>query len=61
VPTQIVWGTGDRFFDVRWAYWLRDLIPGATEVVEVPDGRLFFPHERPDELAEPLLRFWKTL
>jgi pimeloyl-ACP methyl ester carboxylesterase len=61
VPTLIVWGTGDRFFDVKWAYWLRDLIPGATEVVEVPDGRLFFPHERPDDLAGPLLRFWKTL
>jgi pimeloyl-ACP methyl ester carboxylesterase len=61
VPTQMVWGTGDRFFDVKFAYWLRDLIPGATEVVEVPAGRLFFPHERPAELAEPLLRFWKAL
>jgi pimeloyl-ACP methyl ester carboxylesterase len=60
-PTLIVWGTGDQFFDVKWAYWVRDLIPGATEVVEVPDARLFFPHERPADLAEPLLRFWKGL
>jgi pimeloyl-ACP methyl ester carboxylesterase len=61
VPTLIVWGTGDRFFGPKWAYRLRDLIPGVTEVVEVPDGRLFFPLERPAELAEPLLRFWKGL
>jgi pimeloyl-ACP methyl ester carboxylesterase len=61
VPTLMVWGTGDRFFAVKWAYWLRDLIPGATEVIEVPDGRLFFPHERPDDLAQPLLHFWKAL
>src|SRR6516225_4594983 len=27
VPTLIVWGTGDRFFHRRWAYWLRDTIP----------------------------------
>jgi len=60
VPTLIVWGTDDRFFQVKWAYRLRDLIPGAEEVVEVPGGRLFFPAERPDDLAEPLLRFWKS-
>jgi len=37
VPTLIVWGTGDRTFGLKWAYWLRDTIPGATEVVEI-DG-----------------------
>src|SRR5439155_22461132 len=37
VPTVVVWGTGDTFFGVDWAYWLRDTIPGVTEVVEL-DG-----------------------
>jgi pimeloyl-ACP methyl ester carboxylesterase len=60
VPTLIVWGTGDRFFNVKWAYWLRDLIPGAKTVVEVVDGRLFFPAERPVELATPLMEFWNS-
>ena len=60
VPTLVVWGTGDKFFQPKWAYRLRDLIPGAQEVVEVPGGRLFFPAERPADLAEPLLRFWKS-
>jgi pimeloyl-ACP methyl ester carboxylesterase len=61
VPTLIVWGTGDRFFNVKWAYWLRDLIPGAKQVVEVPEARLFFPAERPADLAVPLLEFWKSI
>ena len=61
VPTQIVWGTNDAFFAVKWAYTLKNLIPGVREVIEVPGARLFFPAERPADLAEPLLRFWKTL
>ncbi|MBW3669310.1 MAG: alpha/beta hydrolase [Actinobacteria bacterium] len=58
VPALLVWGTGDVFFDVKWAYWLRDLLPGAETVVEVDGGALFFPDERPAELIEPLRRFW---
>ena len=27
VPTLIVWGLQDFFFDKKWAYWLRDTIP----------------------------------
>jgi pimeloyl-ACP methyl ester carboxylesterase len=59
VPTLIVWGLQDFFFDKKWAYWLRDTIPGSREVVEVDDARLFFPEDRPDKLAQPMLRFWE--
>jgi pimeloyl-ACP methyl ester carboxylesterase len=58
VPTLVVWGTDDVFFDVRWAYWLRDTIPGVSEVVELDGGRLFFPDERASDLAPHLLRHW---
>jgi pimeloyl-ACP methyl ester carboxylesterase len=58
VPTLLVWGTGDRFFPISDAHWLRDLIPGVCELVEVPGARLFFPDEHPQRLAEPLLRHW---
>ena len=58
VPTLIVWGLKDIFFDKKWAYWLKDTIPGAKRVVEVEDGRLFFPEDRPDTLAAPMLEFW---
>ena len=58
VPTLIVWGTSDVFFRRTWAYWLRDTIPGATEVVEINDARLFFPDERAAELTSALRRHW---
>jgi pimeloyl-ACP methyl ester carboxylesterase len=58
VPTLIVWGTADSFFRRKWAYWLRDTIPGATGVVEIDGGRLFFPDERATELTAALRRHW---
>ncbi len=61
VPTAIVWGTGDIFFRRSWADWLMDLIPGATAVVEVPGGKLFFPDERAGELVDALEDHWAGL
>jgi pimeloyl-ACP methyl ester carboxylesterase len=58
VPTLIVWGTGDTAFRLKWAYWLRDTIPGATGVVEIDGARLFFPDERATELTAALRRHW---
>jgi pimeloyl-ACP methyl ester carboxylesterase len=58
VPTMVVWGTGDQNFDLRWAYWLRDTIPGVREVIEVDGAKLFFPDERPDDLVPHLRRHW---
>ena len=58
MPTLIVWGTGDDFFELSWAYWLRDAIGGAEEVVEIPDAKLFWPDERPGDLVPHLRRHW---
>ena len=60
VPTLIVWGTGDIFFRRKWAYWLRDIIPGASEVVELAGARIFFPDERAAELTVALRRHWNA-
>jgi hypothetical protein len=40
---------------------LKDTIPGAKRVIEVEDARLFFPEDRPDTLAPPILQFWDEL
>jgi pimeloyl-ACP methyl ester carboxylesterase len=61
VPTLVVWGTDDVFFDLSWAYWLKNLIPGVTEVVEIEGGRLFFPDERADEFVAALEAHWASL
>jgi pimeloyl-ACP methyl ester carboxylesterase len=59
-PTLVVWGTDDIFFPVKWAYWLRDTIPGCRKVIEVEGARLFFPEERPAALVAPLRELWSA-
>ena len=61
VPTLVVWGTGDELFDVSWAYWLRDTIPGTTRVVTVDGARMFFPEERPMDLVPHLEQHWAAV
>jgi pimeloyl-ACP methyl ester carboxylesterase len=58
VPSLIAWGTGDRFFETRWAHWLAETLPGARGVVEFPRARLFFPDERAAELLPHLREHW---
>jgi pimeloyl-ACP methyl ester carboxylesterase len=57
-PTLIVWGTADDFFDVAWARWLADTIPGTVRCVELEGAKLFFPAERPEALNAELREFW---
>lgn len=57
-PTLVVWGTGDVFFDVAWAHWLVDTIPGARPLIEFDGAKLFFPMERADDFNRELRRFW---
>jgi pimeloyl-ACP methyl ester carboxylesterase len=58
VPTLVAWGTADEFFELSWAHWLRDTIPGVTEVVEIAGAKLFFPDERAADLVPHLRRHW---
>ncbi len=58
VPTLLVWGTADTNFPVKWAYLLRDMIPGAREVIEIDGAKIFFPEERPEDLVPHLRRHW---
>ncbi len=58
VPTLIVWGTGDKFFHARWAQWLLHTIPGATNIVELPGARLFFPDEHAAQFTAALQEHW---
>lgn len=59
-PTQVVWGTGDSFFEPSWAERLASMIPGVERVILVPDAMLLWPDERSGDLV-PLLRdFWES-
>lgn len=58
VPTLIVWGTDDIYFDVKWSRWLADTIPGTRKRVELEGARIFFPEERWDALNRELREHW---
>jgi len=60
VPAQIIWGGDDVFFERRWAYFLRDTLPNVVRRVDLPTGRLFFPLDRPHDLARELELFWRA-
>jgi pimeloyl-ACP methyl ester carboxylesterase len=58
-PAQVIWGTGDLFFEPFWAERLRSMIPGVERVAEIAGAMLFFPDERADELIPLLRSFWE--
>ncbi len=61
VPTLIVWGTGDIFFDLTGARWLADTVPGAREPVILDGGALLLPSERAHEVTAAISGFWMSL
>jgi pimeloyl-ACP methyl ester carboxylesterase len=60
VPTLIVWGTDDIYFDVKWSHWLADNIPGSRRRVEFKDARIFFPEERWEDFNQELRAHWEA-
>lgn len=57
-PTLIVWGTDDVYFDVQWARWLAETIPGTRRRIELQGARIFFPEERPAEFNQEVRAHW---
>lgn len=57
-PTRMVWGTADPLFPVLWATWLDKTLPGSRGIRLVEGGKLFWPEERPDLLAEEARVLW---
>jgi pimeloyl-ACP methyl ester carboxylesterase len=60
VPTLIVWGTDDVYFDVKWSQWLAATIPGTRRRVELEGARIFFPEERWAEFNQELREHWQV-
>ena len=57
-PVHMVWATDDIFFDVKWADWLNQTLPGSRGVRRVEGAKLFFPEEMPDIIADEALKLW---
>lgn len=52
-PALLLWGDDDRFFPISLAHRLQDAFPNAR-LVEIPDGRLFFPLDEPQRVADEI-------
>jgi pimeloyl-ACP methyl ester carboxylesterase len=61
VPTLIVWGTDDVYFDVDWSKWLAETIPGTRRRIEFEGARIFFPEERWTDFNKALREHWQAL
>ena len=59
VPTLIVWGTDDVYFDLEWSKWLAETIPGTRRRLEFQGARIFFPEERWADFNEALRQHWR--
>jgi pimeloyl-ACP methyl ester carboxylesterase len=60
VPTLIVWGTDDIYFDAKWADWLAATIPGTRRKTRFERARIFFPEERWQEFNRELRNHWSA-
>lgn len=52
-PVLLLWGDHDRFFPMDIAHRLRELFAEAR-LVEIPGGRLFFPLDEPQRVADEI-------
>lgn len=57
-PTRMIWGTADPLFPVSWATWLDKTLPGSRGVRLVEGGKLFWPEEKPEVIAEEARALW---
>lgn len=57
-PARMVWGTADELFPVKWAEWLDRTLPASRGMRLVEGGKLFWPEELPDLLAEEARALW---
>jgi pimeloyl-ACP methyl ester carboxylesterase len=52
-PVVLLWGDDDQFFPMDLAHRLHDAFPNAR-LVEIPGGRLFFPLDEPQRVADEI-------
>jgi pimeloyl-ACP methyl ester carboxylesterase len=58
LPVRIVWGTADDIFKLEDAEYLAATFPQSRGIRRVPGGKLFFPEEEPDLIAEEARQLW---
>ncbi|MBW4636513.1 MAG: alpha/beta hydrolase [Iphinoe sp. HA4291-MV1] len=58
VPTRIIWGMSEVIFSLESPDYLARILPNSKGVRRIADGKLFFPEEYPDVIAEEARLLW---
>lgn len=58
VPTRIVWGMADTIFSQDSPKYLSEILLNVTGIRRIPEGKLFFPEEYPNVIAEEARLLW---
>ncbi|WP_430387516.1 alpha/beta fold hydrolase [Dyella sp. 20L07] len=58
VPVRIVWGDSDSIFSQADANYLDRTFPKSQGIRHIPEGKLFFPEEYPDIIADEARKLW---
>lgn len=59
VPVRIAWGMADTIFSPADPDYLNRIFPRSRGVRRVPKGKLFWPEEFPDIIADEARRLWR--
>lgn len=59
IPTRMVWGTADPLFPLAWARWLDEALPESRGIRLIEGGKLFWPEEMPEAVAEEARVLWE--
>ncbi|MEP6731452.1 MAG: alpha/beta hydrolase [bacterium] len=61
VPTRIIWGMSDTIFSPSSPDYLDRTLPNSRGVRRIAEGKLFFPEEYPELIAEEARRLWGSM
>lgn len=59
VPVRIFWGTADDIFAMADAEYLDRVLPQSRGIRRIEGGKLFWPEEFPDVIAEEARALWR--
>ena len=57
-PTTLIWGTGDPYFPLHWAFWLLERVPSPALLHVIPTAKLYMHLDRPELIARFLRLAW---
>jgi pimeloyl-ACP methyl ester carboxylesterase len=59
-PLTLIWGTGDQYFSLDWAFWLLARVPFPRLLHVIPGAKLYMHFDRPELIAQLFRLAWSS-